>query len=405
MNAMPPRPHDVVIVGAGLSGLSLAYSLRRLGIEALVLEKEAHVAEPWRRRHPQLHLNTHRRLSSLPGYAMPTDGPAFPARDEVVSYLERYAGVTQANISFETSVEALHREGGGWVLETSSGSLKTIHVVFATGKERQPKIPDWPGREAWSGQLIHSANLGDVSQYADKNVLVVGAGNSGVDVLNHLVCVPARSLHVSIRQGSVVVPTRLLGFPVQLGSPVMDRMPSWLVDKMLAATEWITFGNLKRFGFPKRAGAASRLLREGVSPAIDHGFVAALKRGGAKIVGPVKYFEEEAVILDGEDTTRLQPDVVIAATGYSTELKRIVGKYGAVDDRGLPLVAETGEAKKAPGLWFAGMAPRLTGYFWAARRNSGAMAEALRDRLQHAENERLEQTPVASAPAILHPAE
>jgi Pyridine nucleotide-disulphide oxidoreductase len=387
--------YDVVIIGAGLSGLSAAYALRQKGIDALILEKEQRIAEPWRKRHPQLHLNTHRRLSSLPGYPLSPDGPGFPSRDEVIGYLERYALATEANIRYATKVENLRRSGGRWSLETSTGTVHARYVIFATGKEHTPSIPDWPGKQKWRGRLIHSAELGDVAQYADKDILVVGAGNSGTDVLNHLARVPTHSVQVSIRHGSTIVPTWFAGFPVQLGSPVMEKLPLWLLDKVLAATEWLAFGDLRRFGIPKRAGGASRLIREGISPAIDRGFVSALKAGDARIVNAVSRFTKDAVVL--ADGKRLQPQIVIAATGYRTGLTSLLDKIGVLNDRGLPVCDAIGEAIDVPGLWFAGMSPRLTGYFWAARRNSGPMAEAIRARLAHSENQEPATYPVLQA--------
>jgi Pyridine nucleotide-disulphide oxidoreductase len=375
--------HDVVIIGAGLSGLSAAYALRQQGIDPLIIEKEGRIAEPWRKRHPQLHLNTHRKLSSLPGYALESDGPPFPSRDEVISYLERYSKATEANICYKTAVKGVQSIGGHWRLGTTTGMVHARNVIFATGKEHTPSIPDWPGKEKWRGRLIHSAELGDVGQFAGKDILVVGAGNSGTDVLNHLARVPARSVRVSVRHGSTIVPTWFLGFPVQLGSPVMDKLPLGLLDKILAATEWLAFGDLRRFGLPRRKGGASRLIHEGVSPAIDRGFVAALKRGDARIVGQMSHLTEDAVVLaDGE---RLRPDVVIAATGYETGLAPLLENLGVLNERGMPICEANGEAVEAPGLWFAGMSPRLTGYFWAARHNSWPMAKAIAARLAQTE--------------------
>lgn len=370
---------DVVIIGAGLSGLSAAQALRSRGIDSLILEKEQCVAGPWRARHPQLHLNTHRRLSSLPDHPLPDHGPAFPSRDEIIAYLASYADATQANIRYGATVQELDRTGDEWVLQTNTGPVRARNVIFATGKEREPAIPPWPGSREWQGQLIHSAALGDVSRFAGKRVLVVGAGNSGIDVLNHLAKVPTKSLHVAIRDGGVIAPTWLLGFPVHLGSPVMDLMPNWLVDRLLAVTERLAFGNLHRFGFPTRKGGASRLYEEGVSPGIDNGFVPALKAGKARVTGPVVRFKKDAVVF--EDGERLQPEIVIAATGYHTGLHTILGKFELLNDRGLPRTNAKGEAIGLPGLWFAGFSTKMTGYFWAAKQNSAPMAKAIGKRL------------------------
>lgn len=402
MNTPPTvGTRDAVIVGAGLSGLSLAWELKRKGIRAVILEKEPEIAAPWRRRHPQLRLNTHRRLSSLPGYALPRRGPAFPSRDEIIAYLERYAAQTGANIRFGTAVKRLDRRGDDWELTTDAGPVRARNVIFATGKENTQRIPDWPGRARWRGELIHSAALGDVSRYAGMDVLVVGAGNSGSDVLNHLAGVDTRSLSVAVRQGSVVVPSRLFGFPMQLAAPIMDALPNWLVDRLLFDTERLAFGRLERFGFPVRKGGASRLLAEGVSPAIDNGFMAALRAGKASIVPAIDRFEEDAVILS--EGRRLKPDIVIAATGYRTGLHGLLDHLGVLSDNGYPQAGTDGAAIGHPGLWFAGMAPRMSGYFRAASKNSPVMTEAISQRL--AASPRHEPLSLRGPAPVFNPAE
>jgi cation diffusion facilitator CzcD-associated flavoprotein CzcO len=399
----PPDIEDVVIVGAGLSGLCTAHALRKTGIKAVILEMERSIAEPWRRRHPQLRLNTHRWLSSLPGYRMPAKGGGFPSRDEVVSYLERYAAETEADIRFGTVLRRLVRTGDHWELDTSAGRLAARHVVIATGKEREPHVPAWPGSHSWRGRLIHSAALGDITRYRNRKVLVVGAGNSGTDVLNHLAGIRTKSLYVSVRNGSVFLPSRLLGFPVQLASPLMNLMPLPLVDRMLSVSERLSFGDLGRFGIPKRDGAASRLAKEGVSPAIDNGFIAALKAGRATIVDEIDRFDETGVVL--KDGTRLEPDVVIAATGYGTGLEPVVGATGALDARGMPKTDDNGEALDAPGLWFVGMRPKMTGYFHTACKSSGPTALAIRKALDSSPAPATPDLRTGTPDIVLHPAE
>ncbi|MEE4238873.1 MAG: NAD(P)/FAD-dependent oxidoreductase [Anderseniella sp.] len=372
---------DVVIIGAGASGLSTADALRRLGICPLILERSRKVAASWRTRHPQLRLNTHRWLSGLRGMPVPRSAGAFASRDGIIDYLERYAEATSARICFGCEVAGIHRHGDHWQLKTSEGRIHARHVVIATGRERKPSVPEWPGLGQWRGELLHSADLGDVSRYEGKRVLVVGAGNSGTDVLNHLASVRTRSLHVSVRQGSYFVPTRLLGFPVHLGAVVMTLLPLAVTDRLLAVTERIAFGDLARYGLPrKRQGAASRLAREGVAPAIDNGFIRALKAGRVKVAGGVSRFDEDGVSL--ADGQRLNPDIVIAATGYRPGLESLLGHLDILDGAGLPRVGKTGESADVPTLWFAGMYPQLPGNFWVCRRSSGLMARAIRNRLR-----------------------
>lgn len=367
---------DVAIVGAGAAGLATAFCLRQAGISVRLLEKSHEIAGPWRRRHPQLRLNTHRDLSQLPGLKMPKDAGTFPSRNTLIRYLEDYARNLDLPVEFGVEVTALDRTGEGWRLETGSGPVAAKHVVIATGREATPFIPDWPGRGDYEGRLIHAADFGDADQYAGKNVLVVGAGNSGSDILNHLSRVDTQSVLVSIRHGSVVFPAFMFGVPMQRLAPLLELMPLRAIDWMLRDTERMAFGNLRQYGFPVHPdGGATRMATDGVSPAIDNGFVAAVKAGRMRIVPEVGRFRERMVVL--ADGTRIAPDVVIAATGYRTGLEPLLGHLDVLNSRGVPRIDGARTLPHAPGLWCIGMRPTMSGYFRAASRNSRAIATAI----------------------------
>lgn len=371
----------VVIVGAGAAGLAVAYRLRQAGLTPVVLDGAARVAESWRQRHPALRLNTHRLLSSLPGLPIARSAGPFPSRDAIVRYLEDYERFVGVPVEFGVRVQRIEPEGAHWRLETSNGPRLAQHVIITTGRDRVPVVPDWPGRDEYPGELIHSANLGPAARYADRRVLVVGAGNSGTDVLNHLVRVDTRALWVSVRHGPVFMPTRLAGFPVQLSSVLMTPLPTRIVDRVLDATERLAFGDLRRWGLPRHAdGAATRLERDGIAMAIDDGFVAALKRGRARIVPAIQRFEGGSVRLTGGE--QVDPDVVICATGYRTGLESMLGHLGVLDDCGLPRLIGPMPQPSYPGLWFAGMQPKLSGYFHAARAESQELATSVMAELE-----------------------
>jgi cation diffusion facilitator CzcD-associated flavoprotein CzcO len=373
MTSHRSSPHPVVIVGAGISGLALAGRLEHLGIRPMILDAAPCIAETWRRRHKQLRLNTHRHFSRLPGRSLPRHTGPFASRNAVIRYLEAYHRGLRSPIAFGVRISRIDKLEDHWCLRTSAGDILARHVVVATGRERVPMVPRWSGAEGFTGTLHHAADFGDVETYRDRSVLVVGAGNSGVDVLNHLVRVRTRELWLAVRSGTTVVPTWLMGFPVQRLSGVMSLLPTRLVDRLLATTEYVTFGDLGRFGLPRNSvGAATRLAQEGVAPAIDDGFVAALRSGQVTVVPAVASFEHEHVVLS--DRQKLQPDIVIAATGYSPGLESLVGHLDALDDRGIPRFQGAEADADLPGLWFLGMRPRLFGTFHAARCDSLALA-------------------------------
>jgi cation diffusion facilitator CzcD-associated flavoprotein CzcO len=354
----------VLIIGAGISGLGAAQELTRRGISCCILDAEAESGVPWRKRHPQLTLNTHRKLSQLPGLAMPESAGDFLHRDTVVEYVQRYAANLGVPIRYGCRVTGLRRVDAGWHVETSEGPMFARDVVIATGRDREPVIPNWLGREDWGGRLIHAHDLGEIGQYRGKHVLVVGAGNSGMDVLNHLAGTQTASLSVSV------------GFPLLRLSPFLSRLPVWLLDPLLTGVGRLLYGDLRRHGLTRHAnGGAKRLLRTGVAPAIDNGAIAALKQGRIRVVSAISRFREHDVEL--VDGLRIAPDVVIAATGYTAGLGEMLRGFDLLDARGFPVINGGEQHPSAPGLWFTGMRPGLTGFFHASTVTGRAIARGI----------------------------
>ena len=370
------REHPLVIIGAGLNGLAAAYELNKIGAEPLILDASSRPAAAWRKRHDQLRLNTHRLISHLPGMRIPRSFGEFPSRDDIMKYLEDYETFLGVPIYRDVHVNRIDPHPSGWRLTVSNGIWIARHVVVATGNERVPLIPAWPGLNGFTGELIHSAQFGRLDRFKDKRVLVVGAGNSGTDVLNHLVRIKTASLWVSVRNGPTILPTRVLGFPLQLMSPIMVPLPAWAVDFLMAATEWLIYGNLRKYNLSKHPdGVATRLIKEGVAPAFDDGFVAALKAGRMAVLPEVERFEGDIVHLFRGKT--VSPDVVICATGYSPGLESLVGHLGVLNEAGRPIYSGSESMEGFEGLWFLGMKPRLPGVFYSARGEAQQLAKKI----------------------------
>ena len=375
---------DVVIVGAGPAGLAAAFELRRRGLRIRVIDGAARVGEPWRRRHDALRLNTHRWCSSLPGLRIPRSAGAFPSRDAFVRYLEQYERFLAVPIDWGVRVSAINRSAtgrGGWVVETSTGSLCARDIVSATGPDRVPSTPAWPGAAEFRGTLLHAGAFGRPADYGGKRVLIVGGGNSGVDIANCLAHRDLRGLWMSVRRGATVVPRRLYGVPLQLLAVALRRSPRWYQDATTTLMSRLSFGKLDAYNLPLPSkGPFTRFIEDGVATAIDGGCVAALRSGRLRVVPEIVCFDGEEVRL--ADGTAIKPDVVIAATGYRTGLEPLVGHLDVLDTLGRPRVV--GGPSGAPGLWFVGQRSNFHGNLYARGLEARTLARGVVRRRQRA---------------------
>ena len=370
------RTQNVIVIGAGLSGLAAAKELRARGIAVSVLEASDRIAGPWRARHPKLRLNIHRHFARLPGKQEIRDKDTYLSRDSVVAYLEDYAEELDAPIHFETEVNAVRRDPDGWHLETNKGEFHGAHLIVATGRERVKSLPVWPGMDAFGGKVVHAADFGEPRDYDGKKVLVIGAGNSGTDILNHLSRSDPAQVWVSVRHGPAILPTRVLGFPLHRLANLFARFPKWSLDPVFAVMQRMFFGDLRRFGLRQHAlGGGTRLLEHGVTFALDDGFVAALKAGRFEAVEKTVGFTRDAVELSNGH--KIHPDVVICATGYRPGLERLFGNLGTLDPNGYPLHPMGQVDALNPGLWFTGYGVIFQGFFYAAGISAKQIASSI----------------------------
>ncbi|UBU14014.1 flavin-containing monooxygenase [Nonomuraea gerenzanensis] len=316
---------DTIVIGAGQSGLAAARALLQRGLTPVILEAGDEPTGSWASYYDSLTLFSPAAYSALSGQAFPGDPGHYPTRDEVVAYLRRYADSLGVEIRTGTRVSAVEPDGaGGFLVHPASGdTLRTRGVVAATGSFGNPYTPALPGQDGFTGQALHVAGYRDPKQHAGQRVVVVGGGNSAVQVAYELAEV-----------ATVTIASRR---PLQLFPQVIGGKD---------AHYWHTTTGFDALPPHWLARIATGTL------VLDTGDYAASLSDGRMDRRPMfSGFEGHQVVW--ADGSRESVDVVIYATGYLPCLGYLA-PLGALDAHGLPLHAG-GISITHPGLAYVGL--------------------------------------------------
>jgi putative flavoprotein involved in K+ transport len=369
------RKPSVAVVGAGPAGLAAAAAAGHEGLEVEVFESAGSVATSWRTHYDRLHLHTTRRLSALPGRPIPREAGRWVGRDDLIAYLEAFAAGNRLRIRFDTKVERVDPVDGGWRLTTGAGHHDSSQVVIATGYNHTPHVPAWPGRDTFTGELLHSSAYRNPAPFRGRDVLVVGAGNSGAEIAADLVEGGARKVWISIRTPPNIVRRDIGPLANQHLGIAVHRLPVGVVDAISLILQRVSIGDLGGFGIPAPGkGAYSRVL-EGQIPLIDVGFLGHLKKGEIEVVPALDRFSTREA---GCGQRRIIPDAVIAATGYSRGLEPLAGHLGVLSPNGLPRLHAPRAAPNAPGLYFIGYTNPIVGNLYDISRVAHKLAGVIK---------------------------
>ena len=193
----PDRPLDVVVIGAGQSGLAVAYHLRRAGFaphrDVVVLDADERPGGAWQHLWPSMRLFSPPSFSSLPGWMMPSADSDYPPATHVVDYLARYERRYDLPVLHGhpvTSVTRVDDDPSGALTVTTAATtdhsatvLQARAVVSATGTWGRPFVPRYPGIESFVGQQRHSVDYRDPEPYSGRRVVLVGGGNTAAQLL------------------------------------------------------------------------------------------------------------------------------------------------------------------------------------------------------------------------------
>ncbi|MET7640442.1 NAD(P)/FAD-dependent oxidoreductase [Streptomyces sp. NPDC005438] len=343
----------VHVIGAGPAGLAAAAALKDQGIRSVVLDRSPSVGSSWRAHYDHLRLHTTRGRSALPGLPIPRSHGRWVSRDDMVRYLEDYASHHHLEVAPGVSVDRVEREDDRWVLHANGGRrLSSPVVVVATGFHHTPRMPDLPGRDGYLGELLHSRDYREPGPYRGRDVLVIGAGNSGTEIATDLARGGAQRVRLAVRGTPHLVRRSFLGWPAQNNAILSRRLPTGLADRLAHQYTRLTTPDLAPQGLPRPQTGLVTRARQGALPVYDSGLIKAVRKGTVEPVRAVESFDGDKVVLAGGE--RIAPEVVIAATGYEQALEKLVGHLSVLDESGRPLVNGRRSLAGTPGLYFLG---------------------------------------------------
>jgi putative flavoprotein involved in K+ transport len=321
---------DTIVVGGGQAGLAVGYHLARHGRDFAILDAHQRVGDAWRTRWDSLRLFTPAMFDHLPGMRFPASRTHFPTKDEMADYLEAYARRFDLPVRTGVRVDALARNGHGFLVAAGDERFEADNVVVATSSDAAPRMPDFAAELDPAILQMHSTAYLRPSQLQDGAVLIVGAGNSGADI----------AMDVATRHR-----TLLSGRDVGHIPPPVNRLTAATIFPII------------RFRFHHVMKTHSRSGRK-MKPYLDAGHGLPLVRVKPKHLAAagVERVARVAGVRDGrpqlEDGQVLDVANVIWCTGYRPDFAWIdVPCFG---DDGGP-VHERGVVTREPGLYFIGL--------------------------------------------------
>jgi len=437
------RQPYVLIVGGGQGGLALAARCKRLGVPALVIEKNERAGDSWRKRYRSLVLHDPVWYDHMPYLPFPDHWPVFTPKDKMGDWLEMYARVMELDVWTSTKcMKAAYDEAAGeWTVQVNRGGelfeLRPQQLVLATGMSGFPLVPQIPGAEAFGGRIVHSSQFGGGEDWRGKRCVVLGANNSAHDIAADLWEHGAAEVTMVQRSSTVVVTSDALmehawgrlyseeavesGIATEIADLTVASVPFKLlpafqkpVYEAIRKRDAALYEGLEKAGFrydfgEDGAGIHATYLRRGAGYYIDVGASQLIVDGSIKLKSPagIETIAGQSVLLS--DGTALPADLVVYATGYgsmnqwaaeliSPEVAAKVGRcWGLGSDTRYdpgPWVGELRNMWKPtaqPGLWFMG------GNLMQARHYSLYLALQLKARLEAI------PTPVYYVDPVHHP--
>ena len=307
--------YRVCIIGAGAGGLSMARALRRKGVAYDHFERHSDVGGVWDQANPgspmydSAHMISSKTMSAFMGFPMPADYPDYPGHRQIVAYLRSFATAYDLRraIGFSTEVVSAVKRTNDWIVTLGDGSKRRYDgVIAATGLAWHPRMPDYPG--TFAGEMIHSSKFRSPDRFKGQRVLVIGAGNSGVDIAADAARTASRAL-LSMRRAYHFIPKHIFGMPADVFALSGSLLPMKLQQWTFAIVMRLLNGDVTRHGLPKPDH-----LPLTSHPIVNTSAMLAMAHGDLTPKPDVARFEGKTVHFT--DGSCEEVDVIVAATGY-----------------------------------------------------------------------------------------
>ncbi|XP_047265239.1 probable indole-3-pyruvate monooxygenase YUCCA10 isoform X2 [Capsicum annuum] len=311
----------VIIVGAGPAGLATSACLKKFSIPNLLLEKEDCYSPIWKKyTYDRVHLHLAKKFCQLPHIPFPSSSPTYIPKKEFIQYLDDYVSYFNITPLYKRTVEfaKFDESKGKWVVKVRNGNSGDVDeyfckfLVVATGEASYPFIPKVPGLESFKGKAFHSTKYKNGDKFSGKNVLVVGCGNSGMEIALDLANYGANT-SIIVRSPINLISREMAYLGLML---LKYKVAYTVVDNIMVMLSKIMYGDISKYYGVKRPeeGPFASKIKYGKYPVIDVGTYQKIKSGEIQVLPGMRSIRGNDVVL--ENGKCHQFDVIVYATGF-----------------------------------------------------------------------------------------
>ncbi|KAK8532565.1 hypothetical protein V6N13_131884 [Hibiscus sabdariffa] len=356
------QKETIIIVGAGPSGLATAASLNHRSIPYVLLEREDCVASLWKKfTYDRLHLHLDKRFCELPHMPFPDSYPRFISKDQFISYLDDYVSRFKISPLYGRAVESAEfvEATGKWSVKARNLGPDEVEefngrfLVVASGETTNPFTPEIEGLDTFPGDVLHSTRFRNGKAFENQKVLVVGSGNSGMEI--------ALDLANHGAQTSLVVrsPVHVLSKDmIHWGLILLKYISVNMVDALMVMLGKLVYGDLTKFGIPRpEEGPFFMKVAYGKYPVIDVGTLKMIKSGKIQVLPGISSIRGNEVVFENGKTHPF--DTIVFCTGFKRSTNVwLKGDDYLLNDDGLPKPSIPNHWKGRNGLYCAGLSRR-----------------------------------------------